>query len=194
MDSKFDLLLHPIRLRIIMAVIGRQLTPGQIATLIPDVPQTTLYRQINTLVEGNILEVVAEKQVRGTVERSYGLIDGAGLVRKDEVNALSAEDHLRHFTVFVSSLLHDFAKYVKHAEEHQASLDEGLYNKVALYLSESERGQLLAQFRALITPYIREDRESAAESPRQRYLLTSVAIPDVDDKPNEKPSNEGAST
>jgi hypothetical protein len=182
MDSKLDLLLHPIRLRIIMAVIGRHLTPGQIAALIPDVPQTTLYRQINTLVEGKILAVVAEKQVRGTMERSYGLIDGAGMVGKDDLNALSADDHLRHFTVFVSAMLHDFAKYVKYAEAHQVPLDEGMYNKVALYLSESERTELLSQFRALIQPYMREDRESPAKSPRQRYLLSSVALPDPDDK------------
>ncbi|NNJ11357.1 helix-turn-helix domain-containing protein [Chloroflexales bacterium ZM16-3] len=48
--SPADLLLHPIRLRIIVALTVQQLTVQQLAGVLPDVPQATLYRQIHKLV------------------------------------------------------------------------------------------------------------------------------------------------
>src|SRR5687767_2199950 len=52
--SRADLLAHPVRLRIIMALAGEQLTPQQIAAVLADVPPATLYRQINRLAEGGV--------------------------------------------------------------------------------------------------------------------------------------------
>jgi len=182
MDSKFDLLLHPIRIRILMAVAGRTLTPKQMAALISDVPQTTLYRHINALVEGQILTVVGERQVRGTLERSYAMIEGAGLVSADDAAAMSSEDHLRFFLTFLMTLMQDFTKYVAHAEAQHVPPTEALYNKVPLYLTPEERQTLLVQTRALLLPYM---SESLDETPRQRYLFGSVAIPDTDLTPDE---------
>ena len=47
-NSKAEMIVHPIRLRIIEALHGRELTSRQIADSLDDVPQATLYRRRKT--------------------------------------------------------------------------------------------------------------------------------------------------
>ena len=75
-DSTVDLILHPVRLRILLALADNHWSARQIAQVMPDVAQATLYRHINALAEGNILQIVEERPVRGTVEKVYALPDG----------------------------------------------------------------------------------------------------------------------
>ena len=72
--AKPDLILHPIRMRIILALAqGRSLTAQELGAALPDVAQATLYRHLNRLLKGGVLAVVDERQVRGAVERIYAL-------------------------------------------------------------------------------------------------------------------------
>ena len=74
MPSSAELLLHPVRLRIMQAFLGdRALTTSQLSAELSDVPAASLYRHVARLVRANVLQVVAERQVRGAVERTYVL-------------------------------------------------------------------------------------------------------------------------
>ena len=65
-----DLLLHPVRLRIIKAFLGdRALTTGQLATELADVPPGSLYRHVALLTRAGVLQVVAERRVRAQGRR-----------------------------------------------------------------------------------------------------------------------------
>ena len=67
-----DLLLHPVRLRIVQAFLGdRALTTGELHAELDDVPTASLYRHVAHLVDAGVLSVVAERRVRGAVERTY---------------------------------------------------------------------------------------------------------------------------
>src|SRR3954449_5413755 len=104
-----DLLLHPVRLRIVQAFLGdRALTTGDLREELPDVAPTTLYRHVSRLVDGGVLTVVAERQVRGTVERTYVLRMSAASMGLDHVDAMSADDHRQAFMAYVAGLLGDF--------------------------------------------------------------------------------------
>ena len=76
-ESKTDLIMHPIRIRILLALVDRKLTPLQLGEQLADVPQATLYRHLNKLMQGGLLEVIEERPVRGTVEKVYGLNQNA---------------------------------------------------------------------------------------------------------------------
>ena len=68
------LLLHPVRLRIVQAFLGdRALTTTALREELADIPPTSLYRQVARLVAAGVLMVVAERRVRGAVERTYVL-------------------------------------------------------------------------------------------------------------------------
>jgi len=115
--KRADLILHPVRLRIILAFSGgRRLTPQQVAGALPDVPQATLYRQIERLFRGGALAIAAERRVRGAVERTYVLAEGASSVSPEDLAKSSRDDHLGYFTAFAAGLIAQFEQYLERPE------------------------------------------------------------------------------
>ena len=73
-QSKMKLILHPVRMKIIQSLLnGKNLTVQQLSQRAKDVPQATLYRHLNKLLEADFIQVVQENQIRGTVEKVYAL-------------------------------------------------------------------------------------------------------------------------
>lgn len=170
--SKIELILHPIRMRIIMALARQPLTPGQIATELGDVPLTSLYRHLNALTQADILTVIEERPVRGTVEKVYQLIEGAGRFTAEDLKSLTNDDHLRYFMVFISSLLQDFSRVLENHENSTLAPEDVFYSKVPVRLTEAERDELSQQVRALMMPYInRPENED-----RKRYIFALMGI------------------
>ncbi len=61
-----ELLLYPVRLGIVKAFLGdRALTTSELAAELPDVPVGSLYGQVARLARAGVLQVVAERRVRG---------------------------------------------------------------------------------------------------------------------------------
>jgi DNA-binding transcriptional ArsR family regulator len=52
-----ELIAHPVRLRVLTAMAGRELTVDQLGELLDDVPTPSLYRQAALLIEGGLIEV-----------------------------------------------------------------------------------------------------------------------------------------
>jgi len=116
-----DLILHPVRLRIVRAFLGgRSLTTSALAAELADVPPASLYRHVARLVEAGVLEVVAERRVRGAVERTYVLHEAAANIGADELATMSADEHRRMFITFVAGLVGDFDSYLARAKDFAA--------------------------------------------------------------------------
>lgn len=178
-SEKADLILHPIRLRLIQALAGRSLTPGQLAELLPDIPQASLYRHIKKLSEGGIFQVVGEKQVRGTVEKSYALLNpAAASLTPDDLAKATPEEHFQFFTTFVIGLLGDYAAYLRQPEID--FLKDGVgYRQLPLYLSETEFLQMIAQVNQVLLPFV----QNTPRPDRKRRLFTSIMFPAVENEP-----------
>jgi DNA-binding transcriptional ArsR family regulator len=168
-----DLIAHPIRLRIIQTVAGRRMTTQQIAEVLPDVPQATLYRHVNRLAGGGVLEVVEEIPVRGTLEKVYALAEGAGRLPEEELAKATPEDHLRYFSVFFASLLSWLRSFLQQdTVDHRK---DGLTCQgTTVYLSDEEYRQLHEEVSQLV-------RARSAHPPtpeRRRRVLAWIAIPE----------------
>src|SRR5579875_1405362 len=108
--NKADLMLHPVRMRIILALNDRTLTPKQLAAELKDVAPATLYHHLNLLTGAGITQVVEERLVRGTLhEKVYTLSDASPLLSPDEVAAASKDELQQGFLAFVSKLIGDHA-------------------------------------------------------------------------------------
>ena len=109
-----DLLLHPVRLRIIKAFLGdRALTTTQLAAELGDVPAGSLYRHVTLLTRAGLLHIVAEHRIRGTVERTYALRQAAlAYIQPGEAAAMTPEEHSGAFMAYVAGLLADFDRYL----------------------------------------------------------------------------------
>src|SRR5579859_7792785 len=88
-----DLLLHPVRLRIVKAFLGdRALTTSQLAAELDDVPAGSVYRHVALLAKAGVIQVVAERRVRGAVERTYTLRLFAAQIDPGEVAAMTPDE------------------------------------------------------------------------------------------------------
>jgi DNA-binding transcriptional ArsR family regulator len=172
--NKADLLLHPERLRIVTELAQRQLTAKQLGALLPDIAQASLYRYLTALVEGGILEVVGETVVAGQTERTYGLVAGQGHLKGDDLHNATADDHLRYFTVYMTSLLAAYKQYLQHADLTRIGDDGMSYQRGVVYLSDDERAAIAAQLDAIVAQIM----HNAPSAERKRYTLASIVIPD----------------
>ncbi len=170
--SSADLLLHPVRLRIVKTFLGdRALTTAQIAAELEDVPIGSLYRHIAILTSAGVLEVDAERRVRGTVERTYTLRMLAAQMQHDEVGAMSIEDHAQAFMAYVAGLLGDFDRYLTH--DPAPGRDGADYRVNAMWLTDTECADFLNDLKALL-------RSRLANQPsqeRRRRVAYHVLLP-----------------
>ncbi len=119
-----DLLLHPVRLRLVQAFLGdRTLTTTDLRADLPDVAVATLYRHVGVLADAGVLTVVGKRKVRGAAERSYRLDVAAASLSSTDVAAMTADDHRRAFTTFAAALMADFDRYVRRAAPDGGSPD-----------------------------------------------------------------------
>jgi hypothetical protein len=172
-DNQADLLIHPVRLRIVQAFFGgRRLSTEDLAAELPDVAKATLYRHVGQLADAGVLALFAQRPARGTPRRIYVLAQGQARLSPAEMSELRAEEHLRYFTVFVGTLLGDFARYL--GEESADPAADGVsYGQFALNLSDQELHELAGRIGAALAPVL--DNEPTPE--RRRRILSTVMMP-----------------
>lgn len=167
-----DLLLHPVRLRIVQVFLGRgELTTSALRKHLTDIPAATLYRQVTALLEAGILEVVDERKVRGAVERTLVLHTANANLGPDEAAAMTAEEHRRAFVTFVTGLIGDFDRYLAHGD-HDLARDRVGYRQYAAHLTDEEMDELIADLREVILPRL----ELEPAPGRTRRLISHVLM------------------
>ncbi len=176
-ETKADLILHPIRIRILMALAGRQKTSQQLADDLRDIPQATLYRHINRLAKAGILHVVEERQARGGVEKVYALEAQKTTLTAEDAAHFSKDDHMRYFISFIASLLDDFSRYIHRGETTDLAVDGVGFNKLPLELSDEEFRELAAKMNAVLSPYL----DNQPGQNRRRRIFSTIVMPDTNE-------------
>ena len=171
--TTLDLLLHPVRLRILRTFLdGHPATTAQLRERLPDIPPATMYRHVAALAAAGVLEVLDEKRVRGAVERTYR-VSWQHTELAPEVRAtMTTEDHRRAFTAFVGGLLADFDRYLD-GESPDPAADGVTYQQAALWLTDAEMAELVAEIHAAVTARIGRD----AGHGRTRRMISLVGVP-----------------
>lgn len=145
-----DLLLHPVRLRIVHAMSGgRARTTSDLCARLPDVPKTSVYRHVALLAEGGVLEVVAEHRVHGAVERHYRLRPDRPEIDSEAAATMSLDDHRRGFTATMAALLAEFNAYLDQPGADPIADSVG-YRQGILWLTETELAELIKDVRQAV--------------------------------------------
>ncbi|AKG37111.1 helix-turn-helix domain-containing protein [Paenibacillus durus] len=172
-ESKADLILHPIRMRIIQALLnGRRRTTQQLLHELKDIPQATMYRHLNKLLKAGVLEVAEENKVRGAVEKVYYLSQGGEDATPSDTTEQSAGEHMALFQKFVSSLAGDFSAYLQQ-EKYDLKKDGFSMRQVQLHLTDDEYAQLLTEMRESMQKFAGNE----AGSGRRRRMISTIVIP-----------------
>lgn len=184
--SRTDLILHPVRIRLLAQLARRQLTARQLSELLPDIPQATLYHHLGTLTRAGLLRVVSERQVRGTVEKLYAIADDNAALGPADLAHATRDDHLRYFTVFVAMLLGDFARYLRQDAPIDLFADGAGYRETPFYLSDDEFAQAAAAVTQALLPFLKN--QPAPHRRRRLFaLITFPAAESADTRPDAEP-------
>ncbi|MEQ4717535.1 helix-turn-helix domain-containing protein [Nonomuraea sp. B19D2] len=168
-----ELLGHPVRLRIVHAMRGgRMLTTSELCARLPDVSKATVYRHIELLAGGGILEVAEERRVRGAVERLYRLHQDRATIDAGSAESMTTEDHRRGFAVAMAALLAEFNAYLD-KEQADPAADLVGYRQHAVWLSRDELLELIAQMRRAILPVL----DNPPAPGRTQYLISPIQFP-----------------
>jgi hypothetical protein len=180
-----DLLLHPVRLRIVQAFLGeRALTTSQLAEELDDVPAGSLYRHVAMLTNAGVLQVVAERRIRGAVERTYMLRLHAAQIDPGQIAAMTPEQHSQAFTAFIAGLLGDFDRYLS-AGKPDPARDRAGYRMGALWLTDNELDEFLRDLASVIQPRL----ANAPARKRRRRVIAGVLLPAPETRRAKKPSS-----
>jgi len=174
-----DLLLHPVRLRILKAFLGeRALTTAQLAAELGDVPAGSLYRHVSLLTKAGVLQVVAERRVRAATERTYTLRVAASSLDPATVAAMSTDELRQAFLGYVAGLLADADRYLSSGEV-DPTRDDASMQVMGLWLTDTE----LSDFLRDLNLVLRARLANAPGPGRRRRLLYTVFLPGSPEEP-----------
>lgn len=178
--KKADLIIHPVRFRIMRVLDQETLTTYEIAQKLGDIPKSSIYRHLKLLLDGQMIEVAEIRDVNGIPEKVYRLTHPPSLGPGD-MATWTAEDHLRYFTTYALTLLHDFAAYTIFAEEENRVIDMVSdrvgYREVHIFATKQELDIALGKMNDGIMPLL----SNKSGDGRKLYKLATVLHPYVQD-------------
>ncbi|WP_433221163.1 helix-turn-helix domain-containing protein [Microtetraspora malaysiensis] len=175
MDT-LDLLLHPVRLRIVHAMSGgRVRTTADLCARMPDIPKTSVYRHVGLLADAGVLEVTDEQRVHGAVERHYRLRQKRTTIDAEAAASMSLDDHRRGFTSAMAALHAEFNAYLDR-DGADPTADLVGYRQLVLWLSHDELAEMMGDMREVLAA-----RWGNTPAPgRTPHLASAIVFPAED--------------
>ena len=167
--KKSDQILHPVRLQILLTLGRSALTTQEIADRLPAVPKSSIYRHLKVLLDGGIIEVAATHPVKGIEEKVYAMPAPAH-VGPDDLASVSADEHLRYFTTYVTALLQQFAAYLASAGVPDLVADRVGYSETHVYATDEEMDTFVRQLGEIAVP-LAHNPPGAGRRPRKLAVI-----------------------
>ena len=178
--NKVELILHPVRFRIMQTIDGKILTTQEIADQISDVPKSSIYRQLKILLDGDMIAVAETRLVNGIQEKTYQLAQKPYLNAGDVAN-LSAEEHVHYFTIYVMNVLREFADYMQRSETETGSIDMLAdrvgYTEVSVYVTRAELDVLQAELNTAIMKVAKNEPGNGRS--RHKFAIITHPVKDT---------------
>lgn len=171
-NEKAELLLHPIRLRIVLAMTGHEMTTAELQARLTDIAPATLYRQVAVLARSGLLEVVAEEQKRGSVERTYRVVESAASLDAQDASSMTRDEHLSAFITFVGTLIQSFGRYLDRPGRDLGKDGAG-YRQAGLWVTPDEFQGLVVDLRRALAPYLGNEPKPG----RSKISFSTIVVP-----------------
>lgn len=162
------LVLNPARLRILQYIrLHGSVRTSDIVKYLNDIPRATVYHHVKILEENNMIEVVKENRVRGTIEKVYAL--------KEYTSSMEGETFVALSTAFHVGLMQEMNEYFSRKDQYHKK-DNVFFSSALLYMSDNEYESLLKNMADLLKPYI----EQKPKSNLKLRKLSIISSPPVD--------------
>ncbi|MFC9774391.1 helix-turn-helix domain-containing protein [Paenibacillus chitinolyticus] len=179
MVNKVEVLMHPVRMKISQVLMRNKdtgLTSLEMVKIIKDVPQATLYRHIQVMLDAGIIRVLKEKKVKSVVEKYYVLNELEAKLNMEEWKKASHEKKLDYVSYYQLSLMTQYQSYLKKIEEQNSREDGATFSLVELKLDDEQFNRFQHELNELMTKYYHAGSEDT-EAPVRTIAFT--IIPDA---------------
>lgn len=176
MNNKVEILMHPVRIKICQALLRNKeqgLTPLEMVKILKDVPQATLYRQIQILVDAGIISVIHEKKVKSVSEKYYAINENEMKINGDEWSQVSIEEKLDYISYYQLLLMTQYKNYLEKIEQENQKEDQSTFSVVELKLDENHFTQFQNELNELMTKYFHATN-SDPDAPARTVAITII--------------------
>lgn len=181
--SKIDLILHPVRLRILQTLYTAELSTRQIAAKLADVPTSSIYRHLRQLNEAGLVTITKTEPVRGTAEKFYQIGELPTLSAADMATATAdmatatIEEQLGYFATFMLVTQQGFAAFMQaHYPIDHAQVLMG-YREAVLFGTKEELMTCFQKINEAVAPLLQNEPAAAEEEPRIQQKLITITHP-----------------
>ena len=176
--NKAEVLMHPVRIKISQALMRNKengLTPLEMVKIIKDVPQATLYRHIQLLLDAEVIKVIKEKKVRSVTEKYYALNEDAARLVSNDWKTSTMEKKLSFVSYYQLSLLSQYQNYLSSLENKSSSEDRATFSLLELNIEEEEFGNFQRELNDLMLKYYQR------KSDNDNVLTHTIAVTIIPD-------------
>lgn len=156
------LIMNPVRLRIIQYLLLNECgTTSDIKHELKDIPLASLYRHIKMLEKAELIIVMKETKIRGTVEKTYQINKDMNLNSEDQVLPIIQTGLL--------NIMNDFNRYFA-KEEKDPQKDMLFLSTSALLLSDEEFTQFTEKLGAIFSEVINNKKTDERKVRRITFI------------------------
>ena len=167
-QTRADLILHPVRVQIVAALSLREATPKQLAERLGEVAVSSLYRHLNLLLEGDIVEVAKREQVGSVEEKSYRLKASDEFTAAD-MASWTLQEYESYFTAAVLSIIGSMKRYMRLEPDLATVKREAIWRGQTLSVSEAEWQDALTEIQGVLD---RLEAKGSDAKTREVYLIS----------------------
>jgi len=176
--NKAEILMHPVRIKISQALMRNKesgLTPLEMVKIIQDVPQATLYRHIQMLLDAGVIKVINEKKVRSVTEKYYALNEDAARLDSTDWKTTKMEEKISFISYYQLSLLSQYQNYLSSLEHKSNSEDRATFSLLELNIEEEEFENFQRELNDLMLKYYQKKNNNGTVLTR---TIAVTIIPD----------------
>lgn len=141
----------PHKCRLLIEIMKQgEVTAKHLAEKCNDIPQTTLYRHLKRMTLDGVLKVVNEKQIRGTIERTYALaFDPSDPQPMWGQN--TGEAYMQMFLQYFLTFAKQFQNYCE-KPDIDIKNDKSGFSLSHIYLSDDELEEVVTSISKILYP------------------------------------------
>lgn len=155
--------MHPVRIKISQALMRNKengLTPLEMVKIIQDVPQATLYRHIQMLLDAGVIKIIKEKKVRSVTEKYYALNENAARLKSNDWKTTKMEEKISYISYYQLSLLSQYQNYLSSLENKNNAEDCATFSLLELSIEEDEFENFQRELNDLMLKYYQRTNKS----------------------------------
>lgn len=173
MEQKvIECITHPIKCKLLLELYSSgKATAKQLAEIYNDIPQATLYRYLKRMTNDGILKVVEENQVRGTIEKTYGVAINLDSNGQDIIGENSGDAYMQMFMQYVFGFVKRFQDYCKNPNIDILK-DRSGFSLAPIYATDEELESAMVEYSKIIQP-LYKNRPTADRKSRTLGLIIS---------------------